>query len=152
MGLAFPQYFHNFNPKADIFNHKSAAYWDVILPGQDGFDVVCCTGCPFFTPPPPPPAPPYPTPSYPAPPRPLVASQQHILAHVKHPAHNEIIPLHRYDSSRLSGFLRGKEIPQLAPGQAPPQGIRCLQAVGKLQNARRCIVRSNRLLSGGHCH
>lgn len=43
-----PQYFHNFNPKADIFNHKSAAYWDVILPGQDGFDTVCCTGSNFL--------------------------------------------------------------------------------------------------------
>ena len=28
------QFFHNFDPGADIFNHRSATYWDQILPGQ----------------------------------------------------------------------------------------------------------------------
>jgi hypothetical protein len=39
-----PQYFHNFNPKADIWNHKSSAYWDVILPGTWPCS-ACHTGC-----------------------------------------------------------------------------------------------------------
>ena len=29
-----PQYFHNFDVKTDIFSHRQAAYWNMILPGQ----------------------------------------------------------------------------------------------------------------------
>jgi hypothetical protein len=29
-----PQYFHNFDVQTDIFSHRQAAYWNMILPGQ----------------------------------------------------------------------------------------------------------------------
>jgi cellulose synthase/poly-beta-1,6-N-acetylglucosamine synthase-like glycosyltransferase len=29
-----PQYFHNFDVNTDIFSHRQAAYWNMILPGQ----------------------------------------------------------------------------------------------------------------------
>lgn len=29
-----PQFFHNFDVNTDIFSHRQAAYWGLILPGQ----------------------------------------------------------------------------------------------------------------------
>ena len=31
-----PQYFHNFDVQTDIFSHRQAGYWNMILPGQVG--------------------------------------------------------------------------------------------------------------------
>ncbi len=31
-----PQFSHNYDIASDIFNHRSATYWNLILPGQVG--------------------------------------------------------------------------------------------------------------------
>lgn len=42
-----PQKFHNYDPECDIFNHSNLIYWQVSLPGLDGWDNVSCTGTNF---------------------------------------------------------------------------------------------------------
>ena len=42
-----PQKFHNYNIMCDIFNHSNLIYWQVSLPGLDGWDNVSCTGTNF---------------------------------------------------------------------------------------------------------
>ena len=42
-----PQKFHNYNMKCDIFNHSNLIYWQVSLPGLDGWDNISCTGTNF---------------------------------------------------------------------------------------------------------
>ena len=42
-----PQAFHNYDPSCDIFNHSNLIYWQISLPGVDGWDNVSCTGTNF---------------------------------------------------------------------------------------------------------
>lgn len=42
-----PQKFHNYDIMCDIFNHSNLIYWQVSLPGLDGWDNVSCTGTNF---------------------------------------------------------------------------------------------------------
>ena len=42
-----PQKFHNYDIYCDIFNHSNLIYWQVSLPGLDGWDNVSCTGTNF---------------------------------------------------------------------------------------------------------
>ena len=42
-----PQKFHNYDINCDIFNHSNLIYWQVSLPGLDGWDNVSCTGTNF---------------------------------------------------------------------------------------------------------
>lgn len=42
-----PQAFHNYDMQCDIFNHSNLIYWQVSLPGIDGWDNVSCTGTNF---------------------------------------------------------------------------------------------------------
>ncbi len=37
-----PQFFHNFDPDADIFNHRSAVFWSVILSGWVSLSRCIC--------------------------------------------------------------------------------------------------------------
>lgn len=43
-----PQYFHNFDVNTDIFSHRQATYWNLILPGQDAWGSIACTGSNFL--------------------------------------------------------------------------------------------------------
>jgi len=42
-----PQKFHNYDLDTDIFNHSNLIYWQISLPGLDGWDNVSCTGTNF---------------------------------------------------------------------------------------------------------
>ena len=42
-----PQKFWNYDINCDIFNHSNLIYWQVSLPGLDGWDNVSCTGTNF---------------------------------------------------------------------------------------------------------
>ncbi len=42
-----PQKFHNYDMSCDIFNHSNLIYWQISLPGLDGWDNVSCTGTNF---------------------------------------------------------------------------------------------------------
>ena len=41
------QAFHNYDPTCDIFNHSNLIYWQISLPGLDGWNNVSCTGTNF---------------------------------------------------------------------------------------------------------
>ena len=41
------QAFHNYNPTCDIFNHSNLIYWQISLPGLDGWNNISCTGTNF---------------------------------------------------------------------------------------------------------
>ena len=41
-----PQAFHNYRTDKDIFNHSAFAYWNVMVPGEDAWDHIVCTGGP----------------------------------------------------------------------------------------------------------
>lgn len=44
-----PQFFHNFDPDADIFNHRSAVFWSVILSGWVSLSrCLCQSSCLSF--------------------------------------------------------------------------------------------------------
>ena len=43
-----PQKFHNYDMDTDIFNHSNLIYWQISLPGLDGWDNVSCTGTNFI--------------------------------------------------------------------------------------------------------
>lgn len=42
-----PQKFYNYDLDTDIFNHSNLIYWQISLPGLDGWDNVSCTGTNF---------------------------------------------------------------------------------------------------------
>ena len=39
-----PQAYHNYNPALDIFNHSAFAYWSIMVPGEDAWGHIVCTG------------------------------------------------------------------------------------------------------------
>lgn len=39
-----PQAYHNYNPSLDIFNHSAFAYWSIMVPGEDAWGHIVCTG------------------------------------------------------------------------------------------------------------
>ena len=41
-----PQAFHNYRTDKDIFNHSAFAYWNVMVPGEDAWGHIVCTGEP----------------------------------------------------------------------------------------------------------
>ena len=41
------QAFHNYDMTCDIFNHSNLIYWQISLPGLDGWNNVSCTGTNF---------------------------------------------------------------------------------------------------------
>ena len=43
-----PQAYHNYDPSVDIFNHSAFAYWSVMVPGEDAWGHIVCTGQPAF--------------------------------------------------------------------------------------------------------
>ena len=41
------QAFHNYDQTCDIFNHSNLIYWQISLPGLDGWNNISCTGTNF---------------------------------------------------------------------------------------------------------
>ena len=41
------QAFHNYDTTCDIFNHSNLIYWQISLPGLDGWNNISCTGTNF---------------------------------------------------------------------------------------------------------
>ena len=39
-----PQAYHNYDPATDIFNHSASAYWSMMVPGEDAWGHIVCTG------------------------------------------------------------------------------------------------------------
>ncbi len=39
-----PQAYHNYDPATDIFNHSAYAYWSMMVPGEDAWGHIVCTG------------------------------------------------------------------------------------------------------------
>ena len=39
-----PQAYHNYDPATDIFNHSAFAYWSMMVPGEDAWGHIVCTG------------------------------------------------------------------------------------------------------------
>ena len=39
-----PQAYHNYDPAIDIFNHSAYAYWSMMVPGEDAWGHIVCTG------------------------------------------------------------------------------------------------------------
>ena len=39
-----PQAYHNYDPATDIFNHSAFAYWSMLVPGEDAWGHIVCTG------------------------------------------------------------------------------------------------------------
>lgn len=39
-----PQAYHNYDPATDIFNHSAFAYWSIMVPGEDAWGHIVCTG------------------------------------------------------------------------------------------------------------
>ncbi|DBB16038.1 hypothetical protein WJX82_000557 [Trebouxia sp. C0006] len=42
-----PQAYHNYDPATDIFNHSAYAYWSMMVPGEDAWGHIVCTGSNF---------------------------------------------------------------------------------------------------------
>ena len=39
-----PQAYHNYDSATDIFNHSAFAYWTMMVPGEDAWGHIVCTG------------------------------------------------------------------------------------------------------------